>query len=285
MSAEEPETLRRIRYLAPNAITALSLVFGMLSLVAAHRGDWALSAWLIIYAVLTDRVDGLVARRLHASSAFGMQLDSFADFLNFGLAPAFLLYAYLTARPDLAYADGGAAHVLLGLACANWVCCAVFRLARYNVQAEDAPPTKIFFGIPSTMAGGLIAIWFLVGIKYAQPGVTFGGPKIFGDATVVPREFWLYSPIALVILGWAMASSLPMPKGPPGANKFVFGFVGLGIAAGYVLGFARLLPDVAALLPTGWLLVFLIWGQVSSTGRGLQPPQLFPIPTRPPKSK
>ncbi|MEZ4367401.1 MAG: CDP-alcohol phosphatidyltransferase family protein [Kofleriaceae bacterium] len=278
---EEDETLRRIRYLAPNAVTAVSLGFGMLSLVAARDGAWALSAWMIIYAVLSDRLDGLVARRLHATSAFGMQLDSFADFLNFGLAPAFLFYAYLTARPDLPYGSGGTAHVLLMLACAFWVCCAVFRLARYNVQAEDAPPTKIFFGIPSTMAGGLLAIWFLVGIKYDRPGDTFGGLKIFGDSAVVPREVWLYAPIALVVFGWTMASSLPMPKGPNSSNKLALGFVAVNLVAGYILGFAQQMPDVLAFMPTVWLLVFLVWGQVSQTGRGMHPPQLFPPPTRP----
>ena len=75
----------RLRYLAPNLITAASLVFGLVSLSAAHRGDWRLAGWMIIYAVMCDRLDGLVARRLKATSEFGVQLDSFADFLNFGL--------------------------------------------------------------------------------------------------------------------------------------------------------------------------------------------------------
>ena len=275
----EGEALRRIRYLAPNAVTTLNLLLGMLALVAARDGNWQLSAWMILWAVLCDRVDGLLARKLHATSAFGVQLDSFADFLNFGVAPAFLIYAYFTSRPDLPYGDG-VAHVLLMLACGTWACCAVFRLARYNVQAEDATPTKIFFGIPSTMAGGMLVIWFLVLLKYEQPGVTFGGPKLFGADVIVAPWVWRYSPVVMVVLGLTMVSSLPMPKGGGGRNRALMVFIVGMMLLGYVLGFARLLPEFLAFMPTIWFAIFLVWGQVSSTGRGLQQPQLFPTPIR-----
>ena len=70
---------RVLRYLAPNLITLSSMIFGLVSLWSSHNGDPALAAWMIIYAVLTDRIDGLVARALKATSELGMQLDSFAD--------------------------------------------------------------------------------------------------------------------------------------------------------------------------------------------------------------
>ena len=82
---------RFFRYLAPNLITLSSMIFGLVSLWSAHNGNASLSAWMIIYAVLTDRLDGLVARAMKATSELGMQLDSFADFLNFGIAPAYLV--------------------------------------------------------------------------------------------------------------------------------------------------------------------------------------------------
>src|ERR1041385_7290291 len=94
---------RFFRYLAPNLITLSSMIFGLVSLWSAHTGNFPLAAWMIIYAVLTDRLDGLVARALKATSELGMQLDSFADFLNFGVAPAFLVLAYLSGRPDLPF--------------------------------------------------------------------------------------------------------------------------------------------------------------------------------------
>src|SRR6185437_9388241 len=156
---------RFFRYLAPNLITLSSMIFGLVSLWSAHNGEFALAGWMIIYAVLTDRIDGLVARALKATSEIGMQLDSFADFLNFGIAPAFLVLTYLTHRRDLPYGDG-AAHYLLFAACGAYMLCAVFRLARYNVLSDDQVPTKIFFGFPTTLAGGTIVIWMLVLLKY-----------------------------------------------------------------------------------------------------------------------
>src|SRR3954470_815813 len=102
---------RGLRYMAPNIITLSSMVFGLISLYSAHNHNAPLAAWMIIYAVLTDRLDGLVARALKATSELGMQLDSFADMLNFGIAPAYLVLVYLPSRVDY-YADG-TGHTLL----------------------------------------------------------------------------------------------------------------------------------------------------------------------------
>src|SRR5947199_3502731 len=103
---------RVLRYMAPNIITLSSMVFGLVSLYSAHNGHTPLAAWMIIYAVLTDRLDGLVARAMKATSELGMQLDSFADFLNFGIAQAYMVLVYLSSRLDLPYRDG-TAHFLV----------------------------------------------------------------------------------------------------------------------------------------------------------------------------
>ncbi|HSN28858.1 MAG TPA: CDP-alcohol phosphatidyltransferase family protein, partial [Kofleriaceae bacterium] len=132
---------RVLRYLAPNLITLSSMIFGLVSLWSSHNGEPALAAWMIIYAVLTDRIDGVTARALKATSELGMQLDSFADFMNFGIAPAYLLLVYLSNRPDLPF-QSGSAHFLLFAACGAYMLCAVFRLARYNVLTDDQIPTK-----------------------------------------------------------------------------------------------------------------------------------------------
>ena len=99
---------RFLRYLAPNVITLSSMIFGLVSLWSAHNGDFTLAGWMVIYAVLTDRLDGLVARAVKGTSELGMQLDSFADFLNFGIAPAFMTLCYLNSRSDLPYQTGTA---------------------------------------------------------------------------------------------------------------------------------------------------------------------------------
>jgi CDP-diacylglycerol---serine O-phosphatidyltransferase len=262
-----------IRYLVPNAITGASMLFGLISLGNSAAGNYALAGWMIIYAVLSDRIDGLVARSLRATSALGMQLDSFADFLNFGIAPAALAFSYLSRRPDLPYQNGVWWWSLTCL-CSVWVLCAVFRLARYNISADDGTPTKIFFGVPTTLAGGLFAILFLAFLKYDASYQSFGGPKLLGNIQT-PREIWLYLPIYLGLGAYCMVSSLPMPKGGKSASKaftiFVFGSMGFG----YLCGFARLLPEICVIFPTLWVVVFLIWGQVSTEARRLKPPPWF----------
>src|SRR6185503_20568850 len=181
------------------------------SLWSSHNGDPSLAAWMIIYAVLTDRLDGLVARAVKGTSELGMQLDSFADFLNFGVAPAYLVLTYLSGRSDLVYWDRGAEHTWLFIACGFYLLCAVFRLARYNVLSDDQIPTKMFFGFPTTLAGGTIAIWFLVFLKYDQRTALqpFGGTKLFGDTYVTPAYVWTYFPIFVAVMGYLMASRLP----------------------------------------------------------------------------
>ena len=270
---------RFFRYLAPNLITLSSMIFGLVSLWSSHNGDTPLAAWMIIYAVLTDRLDGLTARALKATSELGMQLDSFADALNFGIAPAYMLLCYLERRPDLPYHDGGTAHYLLFAAAGAYMLCAIFRLARYNIIADDEIPTKIFFGFPTTLTGGLIAIWMLVLLKYDPiqwSTAPFGGARLFGDHLQTPLAVWKYLPIALVVGGYLMASSLPMPKVGMTKNKIVgFSLLAL-VAIGYVCGFAMHYPEICFWMPTGWALIFLIWGQVSSTERGMAPPALFP---------
>jgi CDP-diacylglycerol---serine O-phosphatidyltransferase len=266
---------RVLRYLAPNLITLSSMIFGLVSLWAAHNGAPALAAWMIIYAVLTDRIDGLVARALKATSELGMQLDSFADFLNFGVAPSYLILVYLSERADLPYGSG-TPHTLLFVACGAYMLCAVFRLARYNVLSDDQVPTKIFFGFPTTLTGGLIAIWFLVLLKYDPTlDVPFGGTRLFG-AWQTPLAVWRYFPIALVVGGYLMASRLPMPKVGMTKHKVVSAGLLTLLAIGYVCGFAMHYPEICVGMPTIWSVAFLIWGQASANARAMYPPPLFP---------
>jgi CDP-diacylglycerol--serine O-phosphatidyltransferase len=252
---------RFIRYLAPNLITLSSMIFGLVSLWSASHGPAGapLAAWLIIYAVLTDRLDGLTARALRATSELGMQLDSFADFLNFGIAPAYLTLSYLSSRPDLPY-QSGTAHTLLFIACGAYMLCAVFRLARYNVLSDDQVPTKIFFGFPTT----------------PRDAIGFGGAKLFGESLHTPLVVWKFMPIALVVGGYLMASRLPMPKVGMTKNKLVSVVLLVLLVTGYICGFAMHYPELCFWMPTVWSLMFLIWGQASSKARAMYPPPLFP---------
>jgi CDP-diacylglycerol--serine O-phosphatidyltransferase len=269
---------RFFRYLAPNLITLSSMIFGLVSLWSAHNGDFALAGWMVIYAVLTDRLDGLVARAVKGTSELGMQLDSFADALNFGIAPAFLILTYLTGRPDQPYHDHGSApYYLLFIACGGYMLCAIFRLARYNVLSDDQVPTKIFFGFPTTLSGGMLAAWVLLLLKYnPPPAPDFGGAKLFGESLHTPAAVWTYLPIAVAVLGYLMASRLPMPKVGPSKNKLISVILFVLITAGYICGLLMRYPEVLFWMPTVWSIMFLIWGQASATARAMYPPPLFP---------
>jgi CDP-diacylglycerol--serine O-phosphatidyltransferase len=268
---------RFLRYLAPNVITLSSMIFGLVSLWSTRHGNYPLAGWMIIYAVLTDRMDGIVARAVKGTSELGMQLDSFADFLNFGISPAFLVLNYLSSRPDLPYADpDSSAHMFLWFACGAYMLCAVFRLARYNVLSDDQIPTKIFFGFPTTLAGGMMTMWILLLLKYDPGTPAFGGAKLFGDELRTPVEVWHYFPIIVVVLGYLMASRLPMPKVAMTKNKLISAILMTLIIVGYICGFLMRYPEVCFWMPTVWTIIFLIWGQASSAARAMSPPPLFP---------
>jgi CDP-diacylglycerol--serine O-phosphatidyltransferase len=271
---------RFFRYLAPNLITLSSMIFGLVSLWSAHSGDFPLAAWMIIYAVLTDRLDGLTARALKATSELGMQLDSFADAINFGVAPAYLVLVFLTTRLPEIYAEG-TPHTLLFIACGGYMLCAIFRLARYNVLADDQVPTKMFFGFPTTLSGGIIAIWMLVLFKYDPQLPEFGGAKLFGHSLETPIWVWKYFPIFVAVMGYLMASRLPMPKVGMTKNKLVSVILLTLVSIGYVCGFAMHYPEICFWMPTVWSIMFLIWGQASPSARAMYPPPLFPKRAQP----
>jgi CDP-diacylglycerol--serine O-phosphatidyltransferase len=278
---------RGLRYLAPNVITATGIAFGMLSLQACFERRFADAAWLIIYAVLTDRLDGFVARAVRGTSELGVQLDSLADFLNFGLAPATLVFASLGYRAELPFADG-AGRLMLMAACMAWVFAACFRLARYNITTDDIQAPRIFFGVPTTLAAGTLVVWYLVFLKYAPADGPLVAPavdeiRLLGDWTT-PVAVWRYFPVAMFAGAYLMASSLRMPKLGLARSKLASAFVLINVALGYACGFLRMYPDYILWPPSLWLLVFLAWGQLSPTARQMMPPPIFP-PVDPPPGR
>jgi len=147
---------RRVRNIpfekiVPNMITSGSVLCGMFSLIMTYQRHFLPSATLLILAVFFDYMDGKVARSLGGSSAFGEELDSLADALSFGAAPAFLIYAE--------YIDigGGMPGVL---ATAFFALCGVLRLARFNVTHVQGS----FQGLPIPAAGMTLASLVIGGI-------------------------------------------------------------------------------------------------------------------------
>lgn len=168
MSDSKPEQRRPRRgiYLLPNLITTLALFFGFYAVVSAQGGAYELAAIAIFIAMLADGLDGRVARLTNTQSDFGVQYDSIADMISFGIAPA--LVVYLWALQDLA--ELGTVLGKLGwLAAFIYTACAALRLARFNTQAGTAS-RRHFQGLPSPAAAATLA-----GLVWAGDRLEFGG--------------------------------------------------------------------------------------------------------------
>lgn len=138
--------LRRGIYLLPTVFTIANLFCGFASLVVASNGQYRRAAILIIVAGVLDGLDGRIARLTGTTSEFGLQFDSLADLVSFGIAPA-VLTVHWSPLPV-----GTISFVFL------YVVCAAMRLARFNIRATAGTDSKRFFaGLPSPAAAGLIA--------------------------------------------------------------------------------------------------------------------------------
>jgi CDP-diacylglycerol---serine O-phosphatidyltransferase len=146
-----------VRYLLPNLITLLALCSGVTAIRLAIEGRFELAVGAIIISIVLDAVDGRLARFLKGTSRFGAELDSLADFVNFGVAPAILIY--LWSLNDLKTKGWVVALVLA-------MCCAL-RLARFNVALDDANKPawagSFFSGAPAPAGAGLALAPMYVG--------------------------------------------------------------------------------------------------------------------------
>ena len=139
----------------PNLLTLGNLAAGFASLLFTVHARFEMAALAILAAGLLDGLDGRVARLLGVTSSMGQELDSLADVVSFGVAPALLMYVL-----DLQYL--GVAGAILATLFAT---CAGFRLARFNVGT----PSGYFVGLPSTAAGSIVASFVLYGAKLRTP--------------------------------------------------------------------------------------------------------------------
>lgn len=140
-----PRGIRRGVSLLPSLFTLANLFCGWSCVVYAMRGDLELAALFIGVAIVLDMLDGRIARMTGTTSEFGVQLDSLADMVSFGMAPAVLAYAWgLAPLGRLGWATGFL-----------FVTAAALRLARFNIQKNN--DSRYFVGLASPAAGGLIA--------------------------------------------------------------------------------------------------------------------------------
>ena len=225
------------------------------------EGAYYEAAWLIVLCVLLDKADGTAARLLKATSAIGVQLDSFSDFVTFGIAPGALVYMALWQDPDKNFViwQGDVAAWVLRVLIAIYVLCACIRLAKFNVLSEDTDgDMKCFYGLATTLCGATVSVCYIVGVDY--------------EAWDLMR--WL--PVACFALGVLMVSNFPMPKLAATDSKFMNGFIGLNVAAAYVLGFTREVPEYLLAMLGMYLIGGFIWGLRHR--EALKPRRLDPYP-------
>lgn len=150
-----------MRAVLPNAITAAALCSGLTGIRFAINGNWSMAIFAIVLAGMLDGIDGRIARLLKAQSRFGAELDSLADSLSFGMAPALVIYLWsLQELPRFGW--------FAALAFA--ICCAL-RLARFNarIDMEEQPHKSVGFltGVPAPVGAGLaflpMYLWIATG--------------------------------------------------------------------------------------------------------------------------
>ncbi len=133
-------------YILPNMITTMSLFAGFLGMIWATVGRFEDAALAILFAALMDGLDGKVARLTNTASEFGIQYDSLADLVSFGVSPAFLMWQWHLSS----YGRIGIAATFI------FVACAALRLARFNVSTAVISK-KFFIGLPTPAAGCTLA--------------------------------------------------------------------------------------------------------------------------------
>lgn len=179
----------------PSFFTLMNLFSGFLAVTQVHGGRFDYACWLIVLAGFFDALDGMMARLTNSTSIFGVELDSLADVVSFGLAPSFLVYGF-----------GLAQFGALGLIVSSLpAICGAVRLARFNVNF-DGEKKEHFVGMPIPVAAIFIVALIL---NFSQE---------LAVTDVAPRQLSTLIPIVFVV-SFLMISNIPfdsIPKPTPG---------------------------------------------------------------------
>lgn len=202
--AAKHENIRRGIYILPNLITAGSLFAGFYSMIATLNGNYGTAAIWIFISAVCDGLDGKVARMTGTTSQFGVEFDSLADLVAFGVTPGLLMYAWAL-KP----------FGRLGwLAAFLFVVCGALRLARFNVQVTTVE-SKRFVGLPIPAAASMVASVVLLFNH-------FGWPSSYKHLAIL---------ILIYLLAFLMVSSVKYYsfKDPELIKRQPFGFLVLAV--------------------------------------------------------
>ncbi len=170
-------------HLLPNILTLTAICAGLTAIRFSIQGEFEMAVQLVLLAGVLDGLDGRVARLLDCQTSVGAELDSLADFVNFGVAPALILYAWTLHSVDQA----GWMAVL------GYTICCVLRLARFNVSHTTNDSSRFFVGIPSPAGAALVMLPMYV---------SFFDPDLF---TIRPGWMAAY----MLLIGFLMISHWP----------------------------------------------------------------------------
>jgi CDP-diacylglycerol--serine O-phosphatidyltransferase len=237
-------TRRRALATLPSVFTLANMLCGFAAILVSIRGEFTLAPVLIGVSIVFDITDGAVARLVGAVTPFGLQFDSLADLVSFGMAPALLAFTL--------FSEGDDAFDPLGwVACALWVACAAIRLARFNTTIDPTADKRYFIGMPSPGAAGVV----------------LASVFAFGDQMQGRDRLWVLLIVAVPALlmvsriRFRSFRSLVSPKsGRPygliaATIVLIIGFVFIPVITGVVLAYGYLLAPLIlpVLAPLGRL--------------------------------
>ena len=171
MDPQHPPARSRGIYLLPNLFTTCGLFAGFYAIIAAANSQFTAAAIAVFVAGIMDGIDGRVARLTGTSSAFGVQYDSLADLVSFGLAPALVMYHWSLSSLKF---DGSVMGRVGWAVAFLYAACAAMRLARFNTQVGSVDK-RWFIGLASPAAAGLMMsfVW-----AFADGGLGWSGEEL-----------------------------------------------------------------------------------------------------------
>jgi CDP-diacylglycerol--serine O-phosphatidyltransferase len=184
--------MRKGIYVLPNLLTLTSMFLGFYSIIRSFNADYELAAWAIMAATIFDVLDGWVARITHTATRFGIEIDSLADVISFGVAPGVLVYTW----------------TLQSFGRLGWlgsfflVACAALRLARFNVQMGSAEK-KHFTGLPTPASALVIATTVLA---YEEIIQILEHLQLVRMANAIRMDYWVL--VLTFLLAGLMVSNI-----------------------------------------------------------------------------
>ncbi len=189
--------MKRGIYIIPSLLTLTNLAAGVVAILFCVNDHLTAAAWTIIFGICMDMLDGRVARWMGATSQFGLELDSLADIVTFGIAPVILMYR-------LALADLGRPGYMIAI---FFSMTAALRLARFNMRAQQptTEPTNHFVGLPVPAAAGILASFVLSYELFDESVITAKTIPLLMQKMPL---FFRMIPITMLMLSFLMISQV-----------------------------------------------------------------------------